>query len=498
MYIIGIDIGTTNTKLLLIDISRFVLIEKYNFPTYKIQNGSETDFDIQKIWENIKIGIKHICNKDKIDGELLGISIASVGEAGVLINKDNKIIGPAISWYDKRGNQYIDKLTKQLSPEAIYQITGLSPHSNYSIGKIKWILEKYPEVNPNEITWLNLANYIAFKLTNNKYLEYSLVSRTLAYDLSNEKWSNEILQSLNINQSIFPPIKHSGESIGKITNELAKEFNIPDTTLVSVAGHDHMIGSLITNLKEGEEILNSTGTTEGLLLVQRKPCFSANSFNYNLSNGKYVKWGLYSYFGSIPAAGFSVEWLRKLLNISEKEFFDNKMNDLFQKYNSGYFDNKKIIFIPQLRGSGPPKRLSNSKSLIYGFDEHTNESDIIFSLFLGMCFELKNLLSAFKDVTNTNPKLLKVIGSAIKNDFWLQLKSDVLGCEIKAYNVDEPVAMGAVLSMGMANKWVDNNNIVKDSEIKIFSPNKERTLYFDELFDKCYKSFLNFKYEYEN
>lgn len=494
MYVIAIDIGTTNSKIVLFKLPSFQVINTYIFESRKIKQSTHTDFDIDFIWQEIKAGLKML-TADIIDKEeIAGISISSVGESGVLLTNQNEVIGPAIAWFDTRGKEYIKKLQRENLGFDFYQIAGIPLHSNYSIAKIMWLRDHYPEAKRKDISWVCLANYIAFKLTGIKTMEASLASRTLVYDISKKEWSKQLLSLFNFETSIFPEVKNSGELIGNVKKELALELGLSESMAVTVAGHDHMAGSVAARLDTEREILNSTGTTEGLLYLQRNPILTERSYKSNISNGIYVNPELYSYFASLPSAGYAIEWYRNIFGMQDHELFEKEIESLYEKYANGQFRNKEIFFIPHLRGSGPPKRSSHSKGAIYGITEHTTKADFTYSLFLGLSFELKQLFTLFQTLARISSPVIKVIGPAVRNPLWLQLKADALGCEIYAYEIHEAVAKGAAMSMALQQKWIHQNELYSvPVNVTVYKPDAERTRLLDDIFTNKYLPLIKAK-----
>jgi sugar (pentulose or hexulose) kinase len=498
MYVIAIDIGTTNSKIVLFKLPFFQVIDTYIFESRKIKQDTHTDFDINFIWDEIKAGIKRVSRDLAEKREIAGISISSVGESGVLLTNDNEVVGPAIAWFDTRGKEHIEKLQKENLGLDFYQIAGIPLHSNYSIAKIMWLREYYPEAKQKDIKWVCLANYIAFKLTGRKTMEASLASRTLVYDISKKEWSEPLLRLFQLDTTLFPEVLHSGESVGTLKEDLALELDFDESVLVSVAGHDHMAGSVAARLDTGREILNSTGTTEGLLYLQKAPILTEESYNSNVSNGIYVNPELYSYFASLPSAGYAIEWYRKIFSMQDRELFEGEIESLYGQYVDGQLGDKEIFFIPHLRGSGPPARSNLSKGAIYGITEQTTKADFTYSLFLGLCFELKQLFTLFQTLARIGSPVIKVIGPAVRNPLWLQLKADVLDCEIHAYEIHEAVAKGAAMNMAIHQKWIHQNELNSvPVDVTVYKPDPERTRLLAEIFTNKYLRLVNAKQEME-
>ena len=139
MYTIGIDVGTTNCKVCLFAIPSLELMNQYSFRTPKIVDGENTDFDVRLIWEGVIHGLRTITNILDDAEQISAVAVASVGEAGVLLDDNDNVVGPVLTWYDTRPKQQLEKIISAMDIEHIYEITGIPAHSNYSINKIKWL-----------------------------------------------------------------------------------------------------------------------------------------------------------------------------------------------------------------------------------------------------------------------------------------------------------------------------------------------------------------------
>lgn len=495
MYFIGIDIGTTNCKICLFRYPSFDLIKKYTFRTPKIIDGKYSEFDLQKLWENIKRGLKEISNSIDNPDKIVNISIASVGESGTLIDRKGDSIGPAITWYDTRTIEQLNHILSIINREEIFRITGLPAHSNYGINKILWIKERYENEFNHANKWLCIAEYFAYKLTGEMYAESSLASRTMALNILNREWSEELIAKVGLSKQLFPPIVQSGRPIGSILKALAKEINLSPELTVSIAGHDHMVGSTALGLKNENQILNSIGTTEGILILKDSPTLEKVSLSNSFSNGIHVLPNLFTIYSSLPASGYSLEWF--IYNfIGEDVNFNLVMNKLYEKYNSHEPSYTRPIFIPHIRGSGPPKRNINSKGLFYGIGDTHSKYDLLQSVIEGLCFELKILLETIEQSFNKKYDEVIAMGSATRNNYWMQLKADILNKAIVTFDVEEPVAKGAAIiaayNLGYKlelEQIVGNNN-------QRFIPNNEKMDMYKGIYD-IYKEIFHIKMEYE-
>ncbi|MGM0138226.1 hypothetical protein IGI65_000640 [Enterococcus sp. DIV0755b] len=474
---ITIDIGTTNSKVSLFKRETGELICREIFKTPKVHDDYGILFDFDTIYKRIIMILEDYFltfNQD-IDS----INISSVGEAGVLIDKTGKIVTPMIAWFDKRAEKYVAMLNEN-QKEKIYSITGLPAHSNYSIPKISWLFDHY-ELTNYPYTWLNLPDLLAYKLTGTVKTEFSMASRTMALDLKNKIWSEEILDIFNLTGKVtFPDIQSSGEIVGYITASLGDLFKQNQNITVRIAGHDHMVGALSMNLSENK-MLNSTGTTEGLLTINSHLVGFNKNFSNSLSMGIFTNSSYYTLFSSMPTGGNAFDWYKKLFNLSQEDFLKD-CEILNEEYLLGKRKlSEELLFVPHLNGSGAPYKFGASQAIFYGMKQTTERRDILFGVLLGLCMEMKLTASCF------NMQVIDcilAIGPVIKNPLWLQMKADALNLNIEAVEVEEAVSFGALKAA-----YADFNRFC---DYKIIKPIEQNVRDFNTQFLK-YQDLYDYK-----
>lgn len=465
---ITIDIGTTNSKVSLFEIASGKLVFRESFQTTKKVDEYGELFDLSEIWDRLlEILIKIVsANSGNIDS----INISSVGEAGVLVDTDGQVVTPLIAWYDKRAASYVSELTQE-QKQTIYQITGLPAHSNYSIPKIKWLIDRL-ELIGQKYTWLNVPDLISYFLTNQMKTEFSMASRTMCFDLQKREWSTEILEMFDLQKLIrFPPVIESGGIIGYTTTSTISELN-KENISVRIAGHDHMVGALGINLHD-KDLLNSTGTTEGLLLIDDHPFLENKSFQESLSNGIFTNPNYYTLFSSMPTGGNAFEWYQKFFSIDQKEF-EQDCRKLYQRYLLNQISLKDpVILIPHLNGSGAPFKSGKSRGLMYGISLETRREDVLLGIILGLCLEMKYVATCFP---LEQVRRVVAIGPVVKNPLWVQLKADALNKDISVVKIEEAVSFGALKAT--------YKDFDYELDYQVVSANPNQVQAFDQLLDK--------------
>lgn len=465
---ITIDIGTTNSKVSLFEIASGKLIFRESFQTTKKIDDYGELFDLDVIWDRLlEILIKIVADHP---GDIDSINISSVGEAGVLVDAGGQVVTPLIAWYDKRAAGYVAELSQE-QKQRIYEITGLPAHSNYSLPKIKWLVD-HLELNEQTYTWLNVPDLFSYFLTNRMNSEFSMASRTMCFDLQSRSWSKEVLEMFDLAELIqFPSVIASGEVVGYTTTGNVSELAAEEIS-VRIAGHDHMVGALGINLHD-KDLLNSTGTTEGLLLIDDHPFLENKSFQESLSNGIFTNPNYYTLFSSMPTGGNAFEWYQKFFSIDQKEF-EQDSRKLYQRYSQNQISlEDPVILIPHLNGSGAPFKNGKSRGLMYGISLETRREDVLLGIILGLCLEMKYVVTCFP-LEQVNRVV--AIGPVVKNPLWVQLKADALNKDISVVKIEEAVSFGALKA--------SYKDFDYELDYQVVSADPNQVQAFDRLLDK--------------
>ncbi|GAA3921338.1 FGGY family carbohydrate kinase [Microbacterium invictum] len=443
---VTVDIGTTGVKLCLFtSAGHLAASDRHPTPTVEDQWGEIYDLDaLTHIIESFILGLD-----TELRASVGRIAFTSVGESGGLVRADLSLASPMILWHDHRGAEFLDRLDA-FDRTAIHRIAGLPANANYGVSKTAWAKEHATDAQ--DAQWLNIAEYVAARFTGERWAEWSLASRTMALDLERREWSEEITSMFELPVSVFPGIRSARDGI-KISDSFAATLHLSSSTTVHVAGHDHMVGAAGADLQPGE-LLNSTGTTEGLLFLQDRPSTDVQHERSKLANGVACAGDLYTLFASIPTGGSAFATLQGMLNLSESQLI-TMTDELHAAYLAGHIELATLpLVLPQFRGSPPPDKDATARGVISGVHSGTTARDLVFTTFLGLVLQFADVLALF----GIHPQTVKVIGPASRNSLWLQLKADLLNTPLSVSQFPEVVSRGAhALASGQPTLWSDTD-----------------------------------------
>ena len=462
VLIAGIDFGTSKIRCLIFNKKgRLLFYHSIKTPTSKHNQGYEYH-SVKKIWSCTKKIIK-LCVKNavKYKGEIRSIACSSVGEAGIPIDKNGKILFDSIIWYDPITNNLKDQLLKKISKYKIYNNTGLNSKPFFSAYKILWIKKNKPKIYKKIYKWLSISDFLSWKLTNVIATDYSQAMRTLLFNPKTKKWSNFMFNQTKIKKSIMPVIKPSGSYLGNLDKKLSKELNLKNLCIVGVGGHDHFVGTFALNGYQKGKVIDSLGSSEPIIVNTEKFIKNKNLINNNFISGLFVTPNTSNYYivAEILTSSLVIEWYKKMMNI--------KGYKQISKLKKNYGVMKNIFTFPQFRYGHSPSNQINSKGAIWGLDLTTNKEEIFKSIMECLCFDSKNSIEFIMKNTKQKINMILCSGGASRNKLWAQIRSDILNNELIINNNAENVSLGTAIMGALAAKIYKNEiDVFKHIKLK--------------------------------
>ena len=215
--LIGLDFGTTNLKGVCFAATGESLVRAEAQTPRNHPKEGWTEWDPAQIWETVINLLQGLLQRLPSGYIPVGISVASVAESVVGIDKRGHPIGPIIAWHDRRSELEAEWLRSKISEEEVFAITGSPIDATFALFKLLWLQRQRPEQFNAAVHWLLVADWIAFSLTGEMAASASLASRTSAFEISTLKWSDKILQAAGLDRLRFAEVRPSGTSIGKVT-----------------------------------------------------------------------------------------------------------------------------------------------------------------------------------------------------------------------------------------------------------------------------------------
>ncbi len=480
--LIGIDIGSTNCKAAAYspDGSLIAVASRSTVTHYLETNWAE--FDPDQIWQAVQEVLKEIAGKLG-DEPIAGIAVASMGAAGVLLDENDRWIHRSIAWFDTRTEQTAKWWRDTFGAERVYEISGFVPNPMAGITKVQWIREQLPEEFSRVKHWVSMQDFGAYCLTGQAVVDLSVGCRTMAADLRQRCWNEEILAHAQIPIEICSQLKRSGEFIGPVTEKAAQATGIPAGTPVFTGGMDYVCGAFACGLLEAGNVLCAIGTSEQILMVVDDPANDVRNIDTNFTCVNYVVDDKYYVAGQVISSGCILEWFAK-------EIAKADVNSLVAEAEQAPLGSKGVFMLPHFRGKYTPGADPLSKGAFIGLTTAHSRACVARAVLEGLCYEATLIMESMEQVTGQPIRSVHVTGGATKSPFWMQMKADILGRPIICLDVSEVVTLGAAMLAGLGAGIYQNSadavGQIRRNDI-IYTPNPERHQQYRKIYEGVYK-----------
>ncbi len=479
-YILSIDQGTTSSRAILFDKEgKEVSKAQKEFRQYYPEPGW-VEHDPDQIWGTTSGVIADALASANITRkQIAAIGITNQRETTVVWDAETgKAIHNAIVWQDKRTSNICDQLKAKGLEEEIKNKTGLVVDSYFSATKIKWILDNVDgareKAKKGELRFGTIDSWLIWKLTAGKLhiTDYTNASRTIVFNIFDLKWDDELLNELNIPQSMLPEVKKSSEVYGKTDGDVFGA-EIP---IAGIAG-DQQAATFGQGCFEKGMAKNTYGTGCFMLMnTGKEPVKSENGLLTTIA------WNIdgevkYALEGSIFVAGAAVQWLRDELKIidsaADSEYFARKVDD------SG-----GVFVVPAFTGLGAPYWDMYARGTIVGLTRGSSKEHIIRATLEAIAYQTRDVMEAMEADSGLNLKKMKVDGGAVMNDFLMEFQSNILGTIVERPEINETTALGAAYLAGLGvGYWEGIDELVeKCRSDRVFKPKmteKDRTAAYE-------------------
>lgn len=441
----GVDAGTSRIRAIVFDLTgRPVAEASRPTPTVVVGPG-QAEHDPEALWSATVEAIGEAVGSLDQPARVRGLAIASMAEAGVLLDDAGAPLGPALAWYDSRPAPRLERLVVELGADRLHGITGLCPDPTFTVAKLLWLREQAPEVLARAAAWLGISGWLAYRLTGVRACDHSIASRTMALDLAAAAWSTELLDLVGLPPRLFGELARAGQRLGTVLPDLAATTGLPADCAVGVAGHDHICGLLAVGADEEGVLLDSMGTAEALTLVldrpSRDPALGRSGFNQGLIDAGRPR---YYVFGGLPTSSGAIEWFRDKLAAGAP------YATLLAEAAAVADDAHELMFLPQLRIGSPPYLDAPGRGAFLGISDGCDRGALFRALLEGLALDAANQVLVLQRLGLPRPHRITAIGGGSRNPLLMRLKACLFGREVETLAMPEATALGAALLGGLA------------------------------------------------
>ncbi len=476
MLFIGVDLGTSAVKLLLMDENgKICKIVSREYPLYFPHPGWSEQNPEDWFAQSME-GIRELtadCDKSQVQG----ISFGGQMHGLVALDDQDQVIRPAILWNDGRTGKQTDYLNQVIGKDKLSEYTANIAFAGFTAPKILWMKENEPE-NFERICKIMLPkDYLAYKLSGSFCTEYSDASGMLLLDVEHKCWSEEMLGICGITKEQLPKLYESWEVVGTLKKEIAEELGLPESVKV-IAGAGDNAAAAVGTATVGDGGCNiSLGTSGTLFISSKKFGVDENNALHSFAHAD----GNYHLMGCmLSAASCNKWWMDEILKTKA-----------YQEEQAGItkLGENRVFYLPYLMGERSPHNDPDARAAFIGMSMDTTREDMTQAVLEGVAFGLRDSLEVARSI-GVSPERTKICGGGAKSPLWRKIIANVMNMKVDIIESEEGPGYGAAILAAVGCGVFSSVEEAAKKLVKIVAteePDPELTAKYEERYQKFRK-----------
>lgn len=456
MIYLGIDVGTGGTRALVIDSSGNVTAsassEHQDFASPK---PGWAEQDPRDWWRACGTAVRQALQSAKLEAkEISCIGFSGQMHGAVLLDSCDEVVRPALIWCDQRSDPQSRELEQMFGRDRLIRLTCNPPLTNFTLTKFLWVRENEPQ------NWARVAHvmlpkdYVRFRLTGERAIDMADASGTLLLDVTNRRWSAEVLNKTGIKESLLPALFESPQVCGKVSAAGAEATGLKAGTPVVAGAGDQAAGAVGMGIARAGAVSATIGTSGVVFASTDRPAMDPQGRLHTFCHAIPGRWHV---MGVTQAAGLSLRWYRDHFGgappgVQKKDGRDPY--DVFaEEASRAPAASEGAFWVPYLMGERTPHLDPKARAALIGLTASHTRAHVIRAIMEGVAFSLKDTFSIF-DEMKIPVTSIRLGGGGARSPLWRQIQADVYGREVEIVAAEEGAAYGAAILAGVgAGAW---------------------------------------------
>lgn len=488
MLLIGIDIGTTSVKGILVDNEGNTLGDASRGHDLVSLYSGWAEEEPEVWWNGTLSVLKDLARLARRDGRrVTAIAVSGMVPALVLLDSEGRPVRRSIQQNDARAHEEIKFLKSSLDEREVFNLTGGGINQQTMPPKLLWLQKHEPEIFKSAKYILGSYDYITYKLSGKLTLEKNWALESGMFNVRTEQWIPHILHSAGITQDMLPPIKAPTEIVGPILEEIAEETGLREDILVVIGSGDHVASAFSAGVRDdGDVVIKFGGAGDILVCSNDLVCDERVFIDYHLIPGKYLP------NGCMASSGSLVKWFVNSFFAKEKDRYEARGENFY-----AYLDkecsalpagSEGLVALPYFIGEKTPIMDPLARGVFFGLSTYHTAAHMYRAILEAVGYGFLHHVRVFEEM-GLSPKRYFMSNGGARSTVWRQIVTDIIGEEVE-YITDHPgSSLGAAFVAGMAvgafKSWDDIARYIHDRTLMI--PNKQN----HEVYEGYFEIYLN-------
>lgn len=474
--IIGVDIGTTNIKLVAgVDKGKILLNQSCACPVMQLSD-KKIEQDPELVLQSVNKLLQKAFAVLPVS-DIKGVCFSSAMHSIIAVDVNGVPLTNAILWGDTRSEQQATAIKAKIDEKAFYQEVAVPVHPSLPLCKILWLKQEMPEVFNQTAKFISIKEYLFFKWFGKYIIDHSIAAATGMQHVHNLQWSKTALGIAGITSdklSEIVPVTHTETALGK---EYIKQFGLHKSIPFIIGSSDGCLANIGSGVFEENEATLTIGTSGAVRITLSQPVLSEKPalFCYPVLKNLYVKGGAVNNGGNV------LQWYAQNFTASPG---DGNYETLVEKAAAIHAGADGLVFLPYLQGERAPVWNASARGVFFGINSLHNKTHFVRAVIEGIGF---GLYDVFCEIAKSNKHIntIYVSGGFTKSAFWVQMIADIFNKKVIVSDIADASATGAVqlgmYAAGLIKEMLHNKT---DARGQIFEPVREQHDIYREQFKK--------------
>jgi xylulokinase len=454
MYLLGIDVGTGGTRALLIGADGNVITSATaDHAQFNSPKTGWAEQDPRDWWRASCEAIRKVLDNSGINANEIGcVGFSGQMHGSVLLDSQGEVIRPALIWCDQRTDSQCEAITQLVGASRLIELTSNPALTGFTLPKLLWVREHEPSGWSKVRTVLLPKDYVRFRLTGERATDVADASGTLMFDVTHRRWSEQILNMMEIPKEFMPAAFESPEITGRVNAEGAEATGLREGTPVVAGAGDQAAGAVGMGIVQPGAVSATIGTSGVVFAATARPALDKAGRVHTFCHAVPGRWHV---MGVTQAAGLSLRWFRDNFFTTLQTFEPQRdpYDVLCEEAEKTPAGADGVLWAPYLMGERTPHLDPHARAALVGLAASHTRAHIVRAILEGVAYSLRDTFTIFSEMDVPVEKI-RLGGGGARSPLWQQIQADVYGQTVELLAAEEGAAYGAALLAGVgAGVW---------------------------------------------
>ncbi|HLM58697.1 MAG TPA: xylulokinase [Pyrinomonadaceae bacterium] len=451
MNFLGIDVGTGGSRAVVVDEGgRVVSSATVEHEPFASPRAGWAEQEPRDWWRASAAAVREALRRGGVRAEDVGgVGLSGQMHGSVLLDERDEVLRPALIWCDQRTDEQCRRITERVGEARLIELTCNPALTGFTLPKLLWVRENEPGVWSRVRSVLLPKDYVRLRLTGEHAIDVADASGTLLLDVAARRWSAEMLEATELDESLLPRVYESQEVTGRVSGEGAAETGLLEGTPVVAGAGDQAAGAVGMGIVRPGAVSATIGTSGVVFAATDKPALDPRGRVHTFCHAVPGRWHV---MGVTQGAGLSLRWFRDQFGAGQDDGRD-PYERMTEEAASAPAGSGGVLWAPYLMGERTPHLDPHARAALVGLNASHVRAHVLRAVLEGVAFSLRDTFEIFGEM-NVPVGRVRLGGGGARSALWRQIQADVYGRAVETVEAEEGAAYGAALLAGVgAGAW---------------------------------------------